>query len=397
MRLDVLDIKGRIEDSLVPPRRSNPHWESWIGADEFRLDPIGVDSGGTSYYFQDHSATSGSVRLYTSTPSYLPAPMPSSSCEFGRGADEGLQYKKSKKAKQPYIRGSDKSPPREVWRCEAVDCEGVQAVSDQLYCGRNKEDRRIASWLVDGVVAKLMERAEKEKRRHKAVQKLKLDTANIILDTGGGLGRSRRNRKEVNYNFKDFDKTMEDAIKDVAKPTARLPPIQSAAPPSGRKRGRPPRIPAQDSAEHTQGPRGHSQMDYDTEYSHSRSRQPPANDQYCNKPRYSENVHQYDSDGNEDLNEEGREASEYSYEPEPEPEAPPHIPRDIHSRNQSRNNFSNKKMSQPYLEFDDNAGQSSEQAIDHQSQRPEGVWNNDSPKEDSEEDYDSQGDADYAG
>lgn len=72
--------------------------------------------------------------------------------------------------------------------------------------------------ILDEMVPELLERREADLRKQRAAAKIQSQLNNILPDEEGGYGgRSRRNRKAVNYSFDAYDAAIKAALRGTGR------------------------------------------------------------------------------------------------------------------------------------------------------------------------------------
>jgi len=134
--------------------------------------------------FEDHTRTTG-TRMYSSVP--LP---PRANAK----------------------RGEKAAPPEALWRCVAADATEMVALGSKLSGNKWAKDQQLGEMITEQLAPALAAKEEAAERRRRVRETLALDAA-VILDAAGGLGRSRRERKEVNYSSNTYDDQIRSAIR----------------------------------------------------------------------------------------------------------------------------------------------------------------------------------------
>jgi hypothetical protein len=109
-------------------------------------------------------------------------------------------------------RGEKAAAPEALWRCVAADATEMVALGRKLSSNKWAKDQQLGEMIIQQLAPALAAKEEAAERRRRVREALALDAA-VILDAAGGLGRSRRERKEVNYAYNAYDDQIRSAIR----------------------------------------------------------------------------------------------------------------------------------------------------------------------------------------
>ncbi|XP_051116916.1 DDT domain-containing protein DDR4-like [Andrographis paniculata] len=156
----------------------------------FRKEPLGGDSHGVSYWYEDDSIIGH--RLYREI--------------------RKVEAKKGKGRNIPPIPDSSYQ-----WEAVATNLDEFQTVSEKLLSSKNRTEVSVGKKLKNDMlpeIEKVHKRKEKLlKKQHR--QALMLDS--MISMDGLTAGRSLRDRKPVTYTFDDYDRSINEALKVTKK------------------------------------------------------------------------------------------------------------------------------------------------------------------------------------
>lgn len=207
--------------------------------DTFRREPTGTDASGITYYFFEMSDSIG-FRLYREIPAEL---VPANRADnAGKGcaaaaADLGAPEKADaaggtdnqpdapvQAQKQgPKGRGGKRKkvatlvlpppPPAGKWELVASSLPELQSVGERLTRSMKPQDKELGKTITDKavqLVSDLEARQEAEDRRARAERRVQ---KKLGVDVQAEFGRARRERRNINYAFTDYDDVIRSAIK----------------------------------------------------------------------------------------------------------------------------------------------------------------------------------------
>ncbi|GMH35160.1 hypothetical protein BSKO_03028 [Bryopsis sp. KO-2023] len=235
MRGDREDVRSLIETVLKPKKAREQQKGKLKGGqngvihhtiDDFRRVPYGEGSNGERYWLLDMWGSCG-IRMYKETLAEMPAasltPAPhthTTSKTRGRGRGRGGRGRgggrrgRAKKPLVPILGGSmvSEGPPSGTWEVAASSLTELESLGEDLIGTRKRKCAALSKRIFNEIIPELQNRELAEERKRKQAEKLRVNLGNVILDTDGGYGRSRRKRKEISYRFDEYDRMIDEGI-----------------------------------------------------------------------------------------------------------------------------------------------------------------------------------------
>ncbi|GAB4823251.1 hypothetical protein N2152v2_010297 [Parachlorella kessleri] len=202
--------------------------------DSFRREPTGVDASGNAYYFFDMAESIG-FRLYREIPYDLMSAKEREEAAAdgpadGAGAAAIAAAEEAQSRRRDRRRGRKQASTRKggslqlpnppaagKWELLASTLEELQAVGERLSRSLKPQDGELGQLISDKaarLVTDLQSRQEAEERRLKAERRVQ---KKLGVDVAAEFGRARRERRNINYAFTDYDDVIRSAIKRSAR------------------------------------------------------------------------------------------------------------------------------------------------------------------------------------
>lgn len=200
--------------------------------EDFRRQPTGVDSQGRLYYYlvlgdgQD-------LRLLRETPA-PGADEPAQESEEAAAAAAAREHpavvQASKTTNEPTWLQQERvakrlgpPPPKGAWELVASSVGELEVLGAAFASSEHEGERSLAAVVQQQLLPRLQAQLEEEEKRLRAAERVqkKLGAEAVQLATAavqpGGLdefGRPRRERKQINYAFNDYDDMLKSAIRN---------------------------------------------------------------------------------------------------------------------------------------------------------------------------------------
>ncbi|XP_062194716.1 DDT domain-containing protein DDR4-like [Phragmites australis] len=165
----------------------NDEMKKGIGISNFRKEKLGSGSNGTIYWY-DGDSTIGH-RLYTE--------------------DVTVDYKQNWKGKGGHL---TKPVINIHWETVATNLDEFLEISEKL-CRKGRAESAIAEYLKTEIVPAVEKLQKKKERDFKRQQK----KDELLAFAHSFQPRSLRERRRVSYNYSDYDRSIEEAIRDASR------------------------------------------------------------------------------------------------------------------------------------------------------------------------------------
>ncbi|KAL6766425.1 hypothetical protein ACKKBG_A35950 [Auxenochlorella protothecoides x Auxenochlorella symbiontica] len=243
VRLDREDCQARIEEALRPRTRkelaaieaakeaaaaARPTRGSRAAAaafqppedvDSFRREAIGAEASGISYYYLTGEMGS---RLFRDIPAELARRQGPGGADRGQGSGEEesgpeADFAERKGGKKRRGRAAayvvPPAPAPGAWELLATTVPQMESIGERLHRSMKPQDKAVGRVILEDLVPRLQERQAAEAKRLKATERVarRLGEPSLYGDEPGG--RSRRERRAVNYAFTDYDDMLRSAIR----------------------------------------------------------------------------------------------------------------------------------------------------------------------------------------